>query len=234
MTENPIYHWQDQNDIETRIIGADSYAIEEGAPQFEYEGRKGYKVTAKAIVNGRVPPVESLPAKWEDKEEIEVFALGDYYAPIWNIGFYYDSNNCWFDITHTEAVGGNIYGGYCEKKLLRVRAFVLDPTTGSARSVKVNSGGYHDPAIDLAEGFFGYAIEENPLVEPKACLNEIPYNCFLRFYKDGKLVYELETPECLEVNEVTQQCPPTTCAVDCGDHVCCVNRDGYVVDGFFK
>lgn len=234
MSINPYYHWQHENSEETRIIGADSYAIEDGTPILESEERKGYKVFAKAIVNGRVPPPENLPVKWADKETIEVFAFGDWASPIWAFEFYYDSSNCWFDITWTDAPGGNANGGFCTKKTSRVRAFTKDPDSGSSRSVKVNPGSYNDPAIDLGKGFFDYSIKENPNFFPKACLTEVPTTCILKFFKEGATVLEIEKPKCPEVWEKYPECPAETCEIDCGNHVCCVDARGYVVDGYTK
>ncbi len=53
-------------------------------------------------------------------------------------------------------------------------------------------------------------------------------------YKDGVEIFsrtETSTPRVILISE---QCPPDTCPVDCGDYVCCYNSEGIAKFSYYK
>lgn len=59
--------------------------------------------------------------------------------------------------------------------------------------------------------------------------------CILRAYLEGVLVFNQLFDGCPYVEVVDQPvCPPDTCEVDCGAHVCCYGSDGVSVFSFSK
>lgn len=75
-------------------------------------------------------------------------------------------------------------------------------------------------------------IDELTLLEP------IRYD-FRVFYKDPNKtepvpLFQRISPDSPEVKLGEQKCPPNTCAVDCGTHVCCYNSQGISVFNYLK
>lgn len=63
--------------------------------------------------------------------------------------------------------------------------------------------------------------------------------CSLKFFKLGQVVLEKEYDECPQVevicaDEEQEECPPNTCSLDCGSHICCYNSQGIAVKSISK
>ena len=83
---------------------------------------------------------------------------------------------------------------------------------------------------DFSTQIFRYI---NPVITYWHPANGTPLYKFT-IYKDGEEIFsrtEAATPTVILVSE---QCPPNTCPVDCGDHVCCYNSEGIATFCYLK
>lgn len=60
--------------------------------------------------------------------------------------------------------------------------------------------------------------------------------CIFTAYKNGQVVYQKTNPECpaVTVDCIGSKCPPNTCSIPCGNHLCCVNANGIVASTIYK
>lgn len=127
----PTIRWRYPGEDWQEIEG-DDHSIDDQSPQFDYLERKQYKVFATARVLERVPPASSgLPAIYEKDQEIEVYLLGTYSAPIWGIELIAKPPNAGLKLTYTTATGGNLLGGYCEQKTITPTLYTQVPNFGN-------------------------------------------------------------------------------------------------------
>ncbi len=220
------YHWQYPQEPENRILKADRYELVNPQPLFTTEERKAYKIYAKAIVNGRFPPADTDPVQdaiFTDGQEIECFTTGSYRVPIWNLSPNYDqAKNVYLNITHTGRNGGNLSADYCVKKTGAYPIFArYERSWGSASSVPQQQKSTHFGfGIRTDIGFYDYRFEDIGSAA-RPCLNELPSECALEFYQNSNLVYQRKEAICPTVWEEEEKCPPGTCEVECGAHICC-------------
>ena len=235
-----IFYWQYPGEQINRIIGAENYDISGGEPDFEYAGRKNYTIRAKARVLYNCPPDGDYAGiYYVAGEEIELFTVARFSAPIFSVEVDLSQSNVIWLITFTEAQGGNLQGGFCKKRTISVNPFTAKPNVHSG-AVLSNSKAFRQPAArvfynphsdKITDGTFW--LEEHSTI-PKSCLDGLPLECVFTIYSGGEKVYSRTEKKCPEVWEEYQECPKGTCAVNCHGKVCCYNSQGISVHSYLK
>ena len=239
---NKVFHWQYPEESENRILRASRHElIDRTQVVFTYPERHSFKVFAKARVNGRFPPALTDPPPpliFADGQEVEVFTVGGYRVPIYAVGTDYSAEkNVRLEITYSTRSGGNLYADYCVETTQVVPMYVRYTRPGSSYSsstVMINEpSNYGSPGINKDLGFYNFRFELDPNSVVRPCLNEIT-SCTLEFYSEDTLVYERTESVCPAVWSEEKECPPGTCKVDCGNHYCCYDLNGYPVKTILK
>ena len=193
----PVVRWRYPGEDWQEIEG-DDYSIEDVEPQFEYTGRKAYQILATVAVNGRCPPdppYGQFPTKWEDGELITIFALGGWFAPIWEVKLNFDITYLRFEITYTTNTG-NAPTTYCKKRKVIFPCY----TTKNGSSVTVAPGVSNFLSPGVSPGAqVQWQLVELPEYDVKPCRNELPDECIFTVYFEGVVVYQNTQEGCPEV-----------------------------------
>jgi hypothetical protein len=114
---------------------------------------------------------------------------------------------------------------------IQIRLFTLDEPEGTDWFPAKAAGSY-PYLVSGMTGIDNIVVTFVPYSSPPPYVNS---PCILRAYLEGVLVFNQLFDGCPYVEVVDQPvCPPDTCEVDCGTHVCCYGSDGVSVFSFSK
>lgn len=114
---------------------------------------------------------------------------------------------------------------------IQIKVFTLDEPQGTEWK-PLKSGNVSPYLFPGMSGSDNLVVSFFPLSAPVSYSNGA---CILRAYLEGVLVFNQLFDGCPYVEVIDQPvCPPDTCEVDCGTHVCCYGSDGVSVFNFSK
>jgi hypothetical protein len=114
-------------------------------------------------------------------------------------------------VTHDYIYSGPLYVKRAEVRGVGYQYRYINPATGSVS---------YEPIDPLTFNSSQNAVNGN------ICTNQ---GCTLRVFEQGQLVHSQTFTTCPEAEIVTNQCPPNTCDVLCGNTICCYGADGVSV-----
>lgn len=229
-----IFHWQYPGEEETRILNAVNYSLETSKPKYGTESGRDYEISGKAVVAEDVPPSGIYKGdKLRQGDIIKVYLLRKYMGAVYNWRLHPNDVNMNSKLTHigVRACGGNSCECYVQEveQILYTRA-----VDGQNRRCKNGNSSSSEPGIYVDSLHDINAIDRGKSYF--ACRNELGNECEFKVFGDNqRLAYFQKESVCPEVWEAEpKECPPGTCEVDCGNHICCYDSYGIPVDGFTK
>ena len=224
MAFDSYIYWKYPGEEVNRYLGADSYDLQQLAPKYGTELGKNYTVRGKAVCIKRTPPeqYDHLPVVFYPGQVINVYLIGEWLGGIYDWKLKVNGQNMDSDLTYIAQGSCNLYSCICLPRT--IQAIVYSADGGSNVRCRANGISLSAPIIGVDT-----LHDIQPIYHSDAyryCRNKVPDTCTFTVTKDGQIVYSRESPDCPEVWTEQPTCPPGTCEVKCGNHICCYNSLG--------